>query len=142
MTFLDLGPLLLVPLTWGAITGLGLATWASKAPSVRRWGERLILAVVVVYLLVGVLAGEHLGRWARWLPATAVAGCLSAFEAAHRYSPFAVMQYGLPEDVSTGLPRVVGLRAGFPGRGGLGARAGGQPAATAFPRAPLPAGGR
>jgi len=108
---LDLGPLLLMPLTWGVITGLGLAAWAYESVRVRRWGERAILGLVVCYLLVGVLAGEHLGRWVRWLPEDCGQWFLSAFAAAHRYNPFAVIQYGLLEDLSTGWPRVVGFEA-------------------------------
>ena len=42
----DLLPLLLVPFTWGALTGLGLAVWAYELPAVRRTGERVLLALV------------------------------------------------------------------------------------------------
>jgi len=106
---LDLGALLLMPLTWGAITGLGLAAWAYEPVSVRRWGERAILGLVIAYLLVGVLAGEHLAHWVRWLPDDCGRWFLSAFAAVHRYNPFAVMQYGLSEDLATAWPRVLGF---------------------------------
>src|SRR6185437_4200635 len=36
---LDPLPLLLMPFTWGAITGLGLTVWAYEPRGVRRWGE-------------------------------------------------------------------------------------------------------
>src|SRR5947209_5903260 len=59
----DVPVLLLMPLTWGAVTGLGLTAWAYESRGVRRWGEMVCLAGVVVYLLVGVLAGENLRLW-------------------------------------------------------------------------------
>src|SRR6266480_3329738 len=40
---LDLAPLLLMPFTWGAISGLGLVVWAYEPQCVRRWGERGML---------------------------------------------------------------------------------------------------
>jgi hypothetical protein len=107
----DLGPLLLMPFTWGAITGLGLATWAYEPAAVRRTGERVILGLVICYLLVGVLAGENLGRWVSWLPDDCGRWLLGAFAAVHRYNPFAVLQYGLVEDPLTAWPRVVGFEA-------------------------------
>src|SRR5262245_20340016 len=39
----DVPPLLLMPLTWGAITGLGLTVWAYERRDIRRWGERAML---------------------------------------------------------------------------------------------------
>src|SRR5262249_24485559 len=65
---IDLVPLLVMPFTWGAITGLGLTAWAYEAVVVRRWAERITLVAVVFYLAVGVLAGEHLAKWIAWLP--------------------------------------------------------------------------
>src|SRR5262249_47581141 len=55
----DLWPLLLSPFVWGTFTGLGLTTWAYEPVSVRRWGERIVLLLMILYLLVGVLAGGH-----------------------------------------------------------------------------------
>jgi hypothetical protein len=89
----DIPVLLLMPLTWGAITGLGLTTWAYESRAVRRWGEMVSLAGVVVYLLVGVLAGENLRLWLMWLPESARRWCLDFFAWGHTYNPFAVMQY-------------------------------------------------
>jgi hypothetical protein len=89
----DIPPLLAMPLTWGAITGLGLTTWAYESRGVRRWGEMISLGGVVVYLLVGVLAGENLRLWLMWLPESARWWCLELFAWAHTYNPFAVMHY-------------------------------------------------
>jgi len=54
---LDPLPLLVMPFTWGAITGLGLTVWAYEPLRVRRWGERAVLGLILLYLVVGVLAG-------------------------------------------------------------------------------------
>src|SRR5947209_6645970 len=59
----DLCPLLVMPATWGVLTGLGLAVWAFEPRAVRRWAERVVLALVAVYLGVGLLAGENLRQW-------------------------------------------------------------------------------
>src|SRR5437016_6829662 len=64
----DFLTLLLLPSVWGAVTGLGLAVWAFEPRLVRRWGERVVIAGIVFYLLIGVLAGENLPRWLSLLP--------------------------------------------------------------------------
>src|SRR5262245_55280842 len=64
----DLILLVLMPLTWGALTGIGLATWAYEPPTVRTWGERVVLAMVIFYLAVGLMAGEHIRTWVLALP--------------------------------------------------------------------------
>src|SRR5262245_56867282 len=95
VTFADLPVLTLVPLTWGAITGVGLTTWAYESRAVRRWGEMVALAGIVAYLLVGVLAGEKLGLWLTRLPEGLHYWFMELFRAAHTYNPFAVIQYWL-----------------------------------------------
>src|SRR5262249_2925388 len=87
----DLVSLVMMPLTLGARTAIGLATWAYEPPTVRIWGERLILALVVFYLAVGLMAGEHIRTWLLVLPASAGQAFLNGFEAFHRYNPFAVL---------------------------------------------------
>src|SRR5262245_30034470 len=56
----DLIPLLIMPFTWGAITGLGLVWWAYEPKGVRRIGEVIVGLGILLYLIVGVLAGEKL----------------------------------------------------------------------------------
>src|SRR5437868_17062 len=68
LDLLDPLPLLVMPWTWGAVTGLGLAVWAYEPARVRRWGERVVMGMVLLYLLVGVVAGENLRRWVDVLP--------------------------------------------------------------------------
>ncbi len=91
----DLVALLVVPFTWGAITGLGLTTWAYEPATARRWVERATVLLIVGYLLVGVLAGEHLKAWLGRLPHSLERGFLIGFEGFHRYNPYAVLDYWL-----------------------------------------------
>jgi hypothetical protein len=107
--FLDILPLLVMPFTWGAITGLGLTAWAYESIWIRRWGERLILAITVVYLTVGVLAGEHLATWVRWLPGWSGQFVLNGLEASHRYNPFSVLQFWMQEDAQAAYERMGGV---------------------------------
>lgn len=108
---LDPAPLLLMPLTWGAVTGLGLAVWAYEPLGVRRWGERSAAALVVLYLLVGVLAGENLKRWLDCLPLGLGGALLHAFTAFHTYNPFSVLQCWFDNGVLPAWERGAGLEA-------------------------------
>ena len=66
---------------------------------------------MVVYLLVGVLAGENLRLWLTWLPDSARWWALEAFARAHTDNPFAVLQYwlGPQRSADVALDRAVGL---------------------------------
>jgi hypothetical protein len=110
----DLVPLLLMPFTWGAITGLGLTTWAYEPLIARRWIERGTMLLIVVYLLVGVLAGEHLKEVLAELPDFLERGFMIGFEGFHRYNPFAVLHYWLQPELKD-LDRAL-----FVGRWNLG----------------------
>jgi hypothetical protein len=107
----DIPALIIMPLTWGAITGLGLTTWAYESRGVRRWGEMVSLAGVVFYLLVGVLAGENLRLWLMWLPESARWWVLELFAWGHTYNPFAVVHYWFDVDRSAdiALKRMLGV---------------------------------
>jgi hypothetical protein len=107
--FADLLPLLLMPMTWGGLTGVGLTFWAYESHSVRRWGERLMFVLIFIYLVVGALAGEHLGKWIEYLPKTCGLLILNSLEAFHRYNPFAVMRSLLIDDPSAAWQRFWGL---------------------------------
>lgn len=122
----DLLPLLLMPWTWGAITGIGLTTWAYEPLPVRRWGERFVLVMILVYLVVGVLAAERLESWLRqvdawsrsWYEPLGLGAFLyHAFKAFHHYNPFSVLQYwleasGLSEaEAEMAWQRVMGMEA-------------------------------
>lgn len=85
-------PLLGVPLAWGAVAGLGLTVWAYEPPWLRRVGEKLVIGLIILYLLVGVLAGEHLGSWLAVLPDEVAALLMRAFFRFHTGNPFGVMR--------------------------------------------------
>jgi hypothetical protein len=80
----DIPVLLIMPFTWGAITGLGLTMWAYEPLGVRRFSERLIFLGIIIYLGIGVLAVQHIRSAPGWL--------LWSFHAFHHYNPFGMMQ--------------------------------------------------
>jgi len=82
-----------IPLAWGAVTGLGLTVWSYESAWIRRLGEKVAMAMIVVYLVVGVLAGENLREWLAVLPMTSPACCCRAFFRFHTDNPFGVMRY-------------------------------------------------
>jgi hypothetical protein len=106
---IDVGVLLVMPLTWGTVVGCGLTAWAFEGPSVRRWGGRAVLALVFIYLGIGLAAGENLKSWVDQLPAGLGQIFLNGFEAAHRYNPFAVLQYCLEQEPSVAAQRLLGI---------------------------------
>jgi hypothetical protein len=108
----DLWFLLLVPWTWGGVTGLGLTVWAFEPASVRRWGERVTLGLIVVYLIIGVLAGEHLRSWVDWLGGDLKSLFLSGFEGMHCYNPFAVLKYWMENEPAVAWDRMLGVEIG------------------------------
>lgn len=89
----DIIPLMLMPFTWGAITGLALTTWAYEPRSVRRWVERLMLCCILVYLVIGVAAGENLYLWLARLPQGLRIWLWDLYRGFHLYNPFGVMKY-------------------------------------------------
>src|SRR5262245_29937599 len=85
---LDLGPLTLMPFTWGAITGLGLTVWAYESKGLRRIGEAVVMLLILLYLVVGVLAGENLRLWVESLPHGWKVAFLEGFARLHTHNPF------------------------------------------------------
>jgi hypothetical protein len=116
---LDLVLLVGMPLIWGAVAGLGLTVWAYEARLVRRLGELIALLGILLYLTVGVLAGEHLKTWLDALPAALSDPLFEAFKALHTYNPFAVMSFWF--DSIFGVPIVARERAVLVGAIGLAA---------------------
>lgn len=108
----DLLPLLLLPFAWGAVTGLGLTVWAYEPAGFRRVGEVVMMGLTVVYLVVGVLAGENLRAWLGTLPETYQLAFLGGFHGLHTHNPFGVMAFWLENDVETAWPRTAAVGAG------------------------------
>ena len=107
-----------MPIVWGLAAGLGLTVWAYETRLVRRLGEAVALLGILVYLTVGVLAGEHLKAWLDALPPTLGDPLFDAFRALHTYNPFAVMAFWF--DPVAVVPVVARERALLVGGIGLG----------------------
>jgi hypothetical protein len=106
-----LDPLVLLgmPWTWGAVTGIGLAVWAYEPPGVRRVGERVFLLLLLVYLIVGVLAGENLKRWLDALPPGPASFILTGFTNFHTHNPFGIMRWWLTNNALGAWERTAGV---------------------------------
>jgi hypothetical protein len=85
-------PLLILPWTWGAVTGLGLVVWAYEPAPVRRWAERALFGLMLAYLATGVLGAERVMAWGDRLPAEVLAVVHQAFDGFFDYNPFAVVR--------------------------------------------------
>jgi hypothetical protein len=116
---LDPLPLLLMPFTWGALTGLGLTAVAYEPKRIRRWGERALMALVLLYLAVGVLAGEKLRSWLEMLPGAWALFALQAFSGLHTHNPFGILRFWLESDVRIAWERALWLEVGALAAGGL-----------------------
>jgi hypothetical protein len=88
----DLWALALMPFAWGVVTGLGLTVWAYEPASVRRVGKVIAMFGVLVYLVVGILAGENLRLWLRRLPPETARWIFDAVMVLHHGNPFGVMR--------------------------------------------------
>jgi hypothetical protein len=106
---LDPVPLLLMPLTWGTLTGLGLTVWAYEPLLVRRIGERVVMLLILVYLVVGVLAGENLKRWLECFPEDLSVFLLRSFAAFHTHNPFGVLSYYLDNNFPVAWERTAAI---------------------------------
>jgi hypothetical protein len=90
---IDLFPLLILPWSWGALTGLGLTWWAYEPKLVRRAGEIVAGIFILLYLVVGVLAAEKLPAWLDLvLSPEANAWVVWSVRTMHEFSPFALLQ--------------------------------------------------
>jgi hypothetical protein len=85
-------PLLVLPITWGAVTGFALVVWAYEPERVRRWGERVVLALLLVYLGTGVLGAERVLAWGGRLPKGLLGFLGGGVSAFFQYNPFAVIR--------------------------------------------------
>ena len=88
----DLWVLALMPFLWGLVAGLGLTVWAYEPKGVRRVGEVIAMLGVLVYLVVGILAGENLPVWLRKLPPSVGESIYAGVMELHHGNPFGVMR--------------------------------------------------
>ncbi|HEY2786290.1 MAG TPA: hypothetical protein VGJ05_15090 [Fimbriiglobus sp.] len=109
----DFWPLAVMPLLWGTFAGLLITAWVYEPPRVRKVGEYIGLVGVVIYLLVGVVAGEHLRQWLAVLPPKLGNACLEAVLALHNLNPFGVVRYWFEPGRSAPVAwdRFVGINA-------------------------------
>ena len=107
----DVAVLLALPYISGLVVGLGLTWWVYEPAGFRKLGERFVLLSVLLYLAVGVLAGEQLRNWLTLLPAPLALLVFNAFEALHRYNAFSILQYWMEESPALAWPRLAGLFA-------------------------------
>ena len=89
---LDLWVLALMPFAWGVVAGLGMTVWAYEPAQVRRVGEAIAMVGVLVYLVVGILAGENLRLWLNRLPPATADWCFQAIMTLHHGNPFGVVR--------------------------------------------------
>ena len=124
----DVVALMLLPFTWGVLAGLGMTVWAYESRRIRRIGEWFMLGGILVYLVVGVLAGERLIHWLRALPPSVGLFIFNGFRDFHHYNPFGVFQSmfdpnGVPwiawermiiaQFIALGIIVLLGLRGAF-----------------------------
>jgi hypothetical protein len=107
----DVPILLAMPFVYGAVAGLGLTTWAYEPTAVRRWGEKLAILGILVYLIVGVLAGERLGDWLSGLPFGWGADAVAGLRLMHDYNPFGAMQFAMEQRPALTFNRVLWVLA-------------------------------
>jgi len=101
----DFWPLVVFPFVWGVAAALALTAWVYEPIGVRRIGEVIALLGVLVYLTVGVLAGEHLVLWLQSLPdwlAKVLYDCVIFF---HEMNPFGIVRYWFTPDAVDWIAR-------------------------------------
>lgn len=89
----DVAVLLIMPFAWGLVAGLGLTAWVYEPRGVKRIGEILGLVGVLIYLVIGVMAGEHLRLWLQQLPTWLGRLVFDTVMFLHTMNPFGVLRY-------------------------------------------------
>jgi hypothetical protein len=69
--------------------------WAYERIGIRRWGERVMIALIVIYLVVGVLAAERLSEWLALLPWRFGEFAYRTIFLFSQYNPFGLLEYWL-----------------------------------------------
>lgn len=107
----DAAALMLSPFIWGCVTGLGLTVWAYERIGVRRWGERIVLLMILIYLIIGVLAAERLAQWLTAIPWQIGEVVYRALYIGSLYNPFGALEYWLSikRDPDLALQRLLAI---------------------------------
>ncbi len=108
----DLLVMTLLPWTWGAIAGLLLTCWAYEPARVRRWGERVVMVLVLIYLVAGVLAGEKLQMWLQGLPEAIGYPLYRGLIAFRDCNPFGAMRAWTEQRVDGSWEGMLGVETG------------------------------
>lgn len=93
MQWPDIAVVLVMPFIWGMVAGLGLTAWVYEPRMIKRAGEVLGLLGVLVYLVIGVMAGEHLRLWLEQLPTWLGRAIFDLVMFLHTMNPFGVLRY-------------------------------------------------
>lgn len=87
-----------LPYIYGVFAGFGLTAWVYEPATIRRIGEYIGLFGVLVYLVVGVLAGENLLQWLMALPNGLRDWIYHTIVFLTNYNPFGVVRYWFHRD--------------------------------------------
>jgi hypothetical protein len=93
LTTADVFVLLVMPFAWGTFAGVAITSWVYEPILIRKLGELFALFGVLVYLVVGVLAGENLRMWLEQLPDTLGRSIFYTVLYLHTMNPFGVLRY-------------------------------------------------
>ncbi|MCZ2341222.1 MAG: hypothetical protein LC104_05420 [Bacteroidales bacterium] len=99
-----------LPYIYGMFAGFGLTAWVYEPVAIRRIGEMIGLFGVVIYLIVGVLAGENLLQWLMALPNTLRDVLYHSIIFLTSYNPFGVVRYWFLRDDPFYVPEVAWVR--------------------------------
>lgn len=95
---MDLLVLAGMPFAWGVLAGLCLTAWVYESRTVKAIGQLLSFGGILVYLVVGVMAGENIRLWLEKLPewlGRFLFDCIIFF---HTMNPFGVVRYWFAGD--------------------------------------------
>lgn len=87
-----------MPVVWGVFAGVCLTAWVYESRTVRKIGQLLTFVGILVYLVVGVLAGENIRLWLEKLPEWLGRFLFDGIIFFHTMNPFGVVRYWFASD--------------------------------------------
>lgn len=94
-------------LLWGAAVGLGLTCWAYEPDRVRKWGTRFSGALLLGYLVIGGLFGEHTLSLLSSLPGAIGLWTVDVLLFLHLNNPFSIVLFLGQANTPGLLPRLL-----------------------------------